>query len=160
MFAADEFPTAGIVELPALLLAFHTPGTALIVRALSAGHTQASGFELRIPFFFTSGVAGFDVSLCHFRILTVSGAVGLEVAEAEELTIVEFHGLHPTEAVPKAHKATATRWGNSAIQQAAARNPLERLLLIRSHRGRVAWARSLAGESTRWLIQQQFAPSV
>jgi hypothetical protein len=80
MFAADQFPTACIVELPPLLLAFHAPLAAVVVRTLSAGDTQASGFQSRIPFPFASGVAFADVCCGLFRILPVAGAVGLEVA--------------------------------------------------------------------------------
>jgi hypothetical protein len=122
MLAADQLPTARVVAFPALLLAFHATLAAFVVRALSARHTQASGFQSRIPFAFASGVAFADVRGGHFRVLQVSCAVGFEVPLAQELTIVEFHRLHPTEAVPEAHKATATRWGNAAIQQGVGPN--------------------------------------
>ena len=115
MLTANEFPTGRVVEFSPLFLAFNAANAAGVVRPLSASDTQASGFQAGIALLFASGVACSNVRGCYLRILSVSVAVGLKVALAKELAIVEFHCLNAAKAVSKSHKATATFGCNFSI---------------------------------------------
>jgi len=115
MDATYELTTAGVVTRSTLTLALDAPLAAFVVWMLSAGHAQTSGFQSRIPFPLASGVACADVCGGLLWILPVAGAVGFKVTQTQELAIIEFCGLHPTEAISKTDKAPASGWRDGCL---------------------------------------------